>query len=76
MKISNMLKIYISEKSAVKEILRILAQQDPNQQLAIYWHFWSGTWMEMLEVLEIYKKKVNTFYCLKKFLRDFSSIFP
>ena len=51
--------IYNSDKSAVKEVLRILRQEDPDQTLNLYWHYWSGSPMEMMAVLETYGKKVN-----------------
>ena len=39
-------------------MLRILGQEDPDQTLNLYWHYWMGSPMEMMAVLETYKKKV------------------
>ena len=47
-----------NKKSAAKEVLRILKDEDPNASLKIYWHYWSGSVPEMLDVLRFYQECV------------------
>ena len=47
-----------NKKSAAKEVLRILKDEDPNASLKIYWHYWSGSVPEMLNVLRFYQERV------------------
>ena len=44
--------------SAATHVLRVLREEDPGASLLIYWHFWSGSVTEMLEVLRFYKRRV------------------
>ena len=49
-------------KAASPEVLRILRREDPNRDLTLDWHYWSGSEVQMLEVLELYKEKVNSYF--------------
>lgn len=44
--------------SAATHVLKVLREEDPRGSLLVYWHFWSGSSTEMLEVLKFYKKNV------------------
>ena len=54
--------LHILGKVASPEVLRILRREDPNRDLTLYWHYWSGSEVQMLEVLELYKEKVNRYF--------------
>ena len=44
--------------SAPEAILDVLKEEDPQGQLRIYWHSWSGSVEELLAVISAYKKNV------------------
>ena len=44
--------------SAPEAILDVLKEEDPQGQLRIYWHSWSGNVEELLAVISAYKKNV------------------
>ena len=44
--------------SAPEAILDVLKEEDPQGQLRIYWHSWSGSVEELLAVISAYKKNM------------------